>query len=224
MRHDLANNWYGGSQMTSLFRCSTVLVLAAGNAACATEREADAPQTQPVIMRADTGIELRVFLPRDTISVRDSAPVEVQYLIVNGPNATRISNDPDSYVHRVEREDGRAVRPKRGSAPATGSWGRQVLLVLPAHAWLGQTRDMRCLIHGGGYGKPISTERDCLAEYDFREPCTYHVIVEHMTLEIWPNLDSLRAVNDTSKTWVPDEPIVPGRLLADTATLVVSPD
>lgn len=109
-----------------------------------------------------------------------------------------------------------------GGAPPTVAWGRGVLLVLPAHAWLGQTRDMRCLSVWGGYGEPIG--RDCLAEYDFREPGTYHVIVEHMTLEIWPNLDSLTAVNKTSKIPVSVEPLVPGRPLSDTATLVVLPE
>ncbi|HST63053.1 MAG TPA: hypothetical protein VLK84_30370 [Longimicrobium sp.] len=149
--------------------------------------------------------------------------MEVQYLIVNGPTPTRITNDPDSYAHRVAREDGRAVRPKKGGAPPTGSWGRQVFLVLPAHAWLGQTRNMRCLSFGG-YGQSISPERDCLAEYDFREPGTYHVIVDHMTMAIWPNFDSLNAVNDTSKIPISPEPLVPGRHLADTATLVVLPE
>lgn len=173
-------------------------------------------------MRADSGIELRVFLPRDTINVRDSLPVEVQYLIVNGPKATRISNAPDRYVHLVEREDGRAVRPKRGGAPPTVAWGRRVLLVLPANAWLGQTRDMRCLSVWGGYDEPA--EGDCLGEYDFREPGTYHVIVKYLTLEIWPNLDSLTAVNDTSKVPVSVEPLVEGRVLEDTATLVVLPE
>jgi hypothetical protein len=173
-------------------------------------------------MRADSGIELRVFLPRDTISVRDSLPVEVQYLIVNGPKATRISNAPDRYVHRVEREDGRAVRPKSGGAPPTVAWGRRVLLLLPAHGWLGQTRDMRCLSVWGGYDEP--TERDCLAEYDFREPGTYRVIVKYLTLETWPNMDSLAAVNDTSKIPASVQPIVKGRVLEDTATLVVRPE
>lgn len=174
-------------------------------------------------MRADSAIELRVFLPRDTISVRDTLPVVVEYLIVNGPTATRISNEPTRYVHRVERDDGQAVRPKRGGAPPTGVWGREVLLVLPAHAWLGQIRDMRCL-NFGGYVRSIATERNCLAEYDFREPGTYHVIVEHKTLEIWPNLDSLSAVDDTSTIPIEVKPLVPGRLLADTATLVVLPE
>jgi hypothetical protein len=80
---------------------------------------------------------------------------------------------------------------------------------------------MRCLSLWGGYDE--STERDCLAEYDFRDAGTYRVIVEHMTMEVWPNLDSLKAVNDTSKIPVAVEPLVRGRLLADTATLVVLP-
>jgi hypothetical protein len=212
-------------QMNSILRCFVLLVVLAWNAGCASERKAGDPRSQPGVgMRADSGLELRVFLPRDTISVRDSLPVEVQYLIVNGPKATRISNEPRRYVHRVERQDGRAVRPKRGGAPPTELWGREVFPVLPAHAWLGQTRDMRCLIYGGGYSQPVSTERDCLVEYDFREPGTYHVIVEYMTLEIWPNSDSLKAVNDTSKIPISVKPLVPGRLLADTATLVVLPE
>jgi hypothetical protein len=211
--------------MTNVLRCSVLLVALAGNAGCASEREAYAPQNQRgVVMRADTGIELRVFLPRDTISVGDSLPVEVQYLIVNGPKPIRISNEPDRYAHRVERQDGGAVRPKRGGAPPTSLWGPEVFLVLPAHAWLGQTRDMRCLSFDGGYDEPIATERDCLAEYDFREPGTYHVIVEHMTPEVWPNLDSVSTVNDTSKMVVSVEPLVKGRRLADTATLVVRPE
>ena len=211
-----------GREMTSVLRCFVLLVGLAGHAGCASGREADAPRSERgVVMRADSGLELRVFLPRDTISVRDTLPVEVQYLIVNGPKATMISNQPDRYVHRVEWEDGRAVRPKQGGAPPTVAWGRRVFLVLPAHAWLGQTRDMRCLSLWGGYDE--STERDCLAEYDFREPGTYRVIVEHMTMEVWPDLDSLKAVNDTSKVPVAVEPLVRGRLLADTATLVVLP-
>jgi hypothetical protein len=210
--------------MTSVLRCSVVLVALAGNAACASEREADGPQSQPGGIRADSGIELRVFLPRDTISVRDSSPVEVQYLIVNGPKPTRINNAPERYAVRVEREDGRAVHPKRGGAPITGSWGPQVFLVLPAHAWLGQTRDLRCLSLDGGYGEPLSKARDCLAEYDLREPGRYHVIVDHMTLEVWPDMDSLTAINDTSKMVISVEPLVKGRRLADTATLVVRPE
>jgi hypothetical protein len=210
--------------MKSVLWRSIVFLTLAANAGCASERETDASNGQPGMMRADSGVELRVFLPRDTISVRDSSSVEVQYLIVNGPNATRFSNEPDLYMYRVEREDGRAVRPKKGGAPVTGSYGRQVFLVLPANAWLGQTRDLRCLIHGGGYGEAVSTERDCLAEYDFSEPGTYHVIVEYQSPDIWKNLDSLIAVGDTSDILVADEPLVEGRRLADTATLVVRPD
>lgn len=214
-----------GREMNSVLRCFVLLLGLAGNAGCAAEGEAGAPQGQPgVEMRADSGLELRVFLPRDTISVRDTLPVEVQYLIVNGPKATRINNEPERYVHYVVREDGRPVRPVRAGAPITGSWGPQAFLVLPAHAWLGQTRDMRCLSLGGGYGERVSAERDCLAEFDFREPGTYRVIVEYRTLAIWPDRDSLNAVNDTSKIPVPMEPLVPGRLLADTATLVVLPE
>lgn len=209
--------------MTSVLRCAVLLVALAGSAGCASEREADGPQNQPgVVMQADSGIELRVFLPRDTISVRDSLPVEVQYLIVNGPKSTWVNNGPDRYVHRVEREDGRAVRPKRGGSPPLVAWGRRVWLVLPAHAWLGQTRDLRCLTPWGGYDEPA--EGDCLGEYDFREPGTYHVIVKYLTREIWPNLDSLTAINDTSKVPVSAEPLVEGRVLEDTATLVVRPE
>lgn len=209
--------------MNNLLRWSAFFVALVGNAACVAAREADAPQRQRgVVTRADSGIELRVFLPRDTIDVRDSLPVEVQYLIVNGPTVTKMGNAPESYLHRIEREDGRTVLPVRGGAPPTVAWGRRVLLLLPAHAWLGQTRDMRCLSLWGGYGEPI--ERDCLAEYDFREPGTFHVIVEHMTPDTWPNMDSLTAVNDTSSSPISVEPLVEGRLLADTATLIVLPE
>lgn len=211
--------------MTSVLRRFVLFLALAGNAGCASEREPDDSRGRPgVAIRADSGLELRVFLPRDTISVRDSLPVEVQYLIVNGPKPIRISNEPHRYLHRVEWEDGQAVRPKRGGAPPTESWGREVFPVLPAHAWLGQTRDMRCLIFGGGYTQPVSRERDCLVEYDFRKPGTYHVIVDYMTMAIWPDLDSLNAVNDTSKRPISVEPLVPGRLLTDTATLVVLPE
>ncbi|HEV3051998.1 MAG TPA: hypothetical protein VGX50_16940 [Longimicrobium sp.] len=147
----------------------------------------------------------------------------MQYLLVNGPTPTRVDNSPEHYVHRVVREDGRAVRPKGGSAPPTVAWGRKVFLLLPAHAWLGQTRDMRCLSVWGGYGQSM-LPGDCLGEYEFREPGTYRVIVEHMPLEIWPDFDSLTAVADTSTTPMDVKPLVPGRLLADTATLVVRPE
>lgn len=209
--------------MTNVVRCFALLVGLAAHKGCASEREVNAPRSERgMVMRADSGLELRVFLPRDTINVRDSLPVEVQYVLVNGPKATRISNAPERYVHRVEREDGRAVRPKRGGAPPTMAWGRRVLLVLPANAWLGQSGDMRCLSLWGGYDE--SVERDCLAEYDFREPGKYRVIVEHMTMEVWPNLDSLKAISDASKVPLAVEPLIRGSFLADTATLVVLPE
>ncbi len=44
-----------------------LLVVLAGNAGCDPGDKADTPQGHAGGMRADSGIELRVFLPRDTI-------------------------------------------------------------------------------------------------------------------------------------------------------------
>jgi hypothetical protein len=92
--------------------------------------------------RVDTGLELRVVLPRDTIQTRDRERIEVLTLIVNGPRATRFNNDPGRFGYGIETIDGRPVRPDRFTYPPTGANGETGLL-LPARAVLVQTRDLR---------------------------------------------------------------------------------
>lgn len=168
--------------------------------------------------RADTGVELRVMLRRDTISSRDRAPVEVLFWIVNGPAQSDFDNNPDRWSYRVERTDGRLLQPASWTHRPTGSHG-DLRMKLPAGALFGQVEDLRCVRYTA-YGLGEGTRmQDCLVMWDFATPGTYHVIVRYTGPDKWRNLDSLLA--DTTGFADDEEPIALGRRLADTATLVV---
>lgn len=170
-------------------------------------------------LKADTGLELRVMLERDTVSAKDSNPVRILYFVVNGPALTDLDNDPDRYSFRLTRMDNSLVQPESWSSPILGSQGDRVKIALPGSSFLGQVQDLRCIVHGhyvAGLRK-----RTCTASYDLRDPGTYKVIVEYRGRSPI-NFDSLTALADSGKL---EQPIKyhrrGGRHLADTATLVV---
>jgi hypothetical protein len=168
--------------------------------------------------RADTGVELRVMLRRDTISSRDRAPVEVLFWIVNGPAQSDFDNNPDRWSYRVEGTNGQLLQPASWSHRPTGSHG-DLRMKLPAGAIFGQVEDLRCVRYSA-YGLANGTwMQDCLVMWDFATPGTYRVIVKYTGPDKWRNLDSLLA--DTTGFVDDEEPIALGRRLADTATLVV---
>jgi hypothetical protein len=169
-------------------------------------------------MRADTGLELRVMLRRDTLSSRDRAPVEVLYFIVNGPTQAHFNNDPERFFFRVETLDGRMVQPASWTHRPTGM--SSYPMTLPAGALLGQVENLRCVRYSA-YGRSDGTRmQDCLAMWDFATPGTYRVIVTYRSPDKWRNLDSLLA-DTTSIVDLDEKPLARGRRLADTATLVV---
>ena len=171
--------------------------------------------------RADTGVELRVSLRRDTISSRDRSPVEVLYWIVNGPSTTDFNNNPERFVFRVVNERGELVQPAHWSHRPTASWG-DVALTLPSGAVLGQVENLRCVRYAGygGVGSVLETPAmDCMIMWDFAEPGTYRVIVRYYGPDDWGDRDSLLA--DTGRVDMDEKPRREGRRLADTATLVV---
>lgn len=171
--------------------------------------------------RADTGLEMRVVLGRDTVSSRDIAPLEVFYFIVNGPTLTRFDNDPDRFSFKLTRLDHSPVQPVSVSSPILVSQGDRIDMTLPGGALFGQVQDLRCIVQGRYVAS--RTPRSCLAAYDLREPGTYRVIVEYRgRAEI--NLDSLTALADSGKLEYPIKYYRgEGRQLADTTTLVIRP-
>lgn len=143
--------------------------------------------------RADTGVELHVVLPRDTISAREHGPVEVLYYILNGPTKTAFDNAPNHYAFLVRKEDGAPAQAAKPGSATDAVWGSQVHMVLPAGAWLGQVQDLGC-VKGAGYDEPLSGHtHECEVSYPLSEPGTYNVIVMYRD----------------------------GRVLADSAVLVV---
>ncbi|HST58298.1 MAG TPA: hypothetical protein VLK84_06420 [Longimicrobium sp.] len=169
-------------------------------------------------MRADTGVELRVMLRRDTLSSRDRTPVEVLYFIVNGPSQVRFDNDPERFSFRVETPDGRLVQPASWTHRPTGMSAYAV--TLPAGAVFGQMENLRCVRYSA-YGRSEGTRwQDCLVMWDFATPGTYRVIVAYRGRDRQRNLDSLLA-DTTSIIDLDEKPLAPGWRLADTATLVV---
>jgi hypothetical protein len=181
------------------------------------QTEPASPLSAPTIpqARADTGLELRIFLRRDTITRDDRRPVEVVYFVVNGPRPTRFNNDPSRYSFRIERADGQMVPPVRFTPPILRSLGSQVSFVLPAGALFGQVQDLRC-IQDNPYATTAVPSNHCLAEYALDVPGRYHVIVQYDGPP--PNLDSL--LTDTGVIDL-EVPVPEGRRLVDTATLVV---
>ena len=152
--------------------------------------------------RSDTGVELHVLLPRDTISVGDRAPVEVLYYILNGPSKRVFDNAPDRYKFIVRDQAG-ALAGTRGGSAGTVAWGPQVKMVLPAGAWLGQAQDLRCVTDGGYSEIAPAKAPPCAGGYLLDKAGRYDVIV-------WYQGADERAPGDTI-----------GHLLADTAVLVV---
>ena len=143
--------------------------------------------------RADTGVELHVVLPRDTISAHEHGPVEVIYYILNGPTKTAFDNAPDHYAFLVRNEDGAPAQAAKPGSATDAVWGAQVHMVLPAGALLGQVQDLGC-VKGAGYDEPLPGHtHECEVSYPLTEPGTYNVIVMYRD----------------------------GRVLADSAVLVV---
>jgi hypothetical protein len=168
--------------------------------------------------RADTGVELRVTLRRDTISSRDRSPVEVLYWIVNGPATTTFDNDPENWAFLVIDEQGQIVQPPFWSHRPTALWG-DVRMTLPAGAVLGQVENLRCVRYAA-YGTMEGTKfPDCMVMWDFARPGTYRVIVKYRGPDDWGDGDRLQG--DTGIVDMDQEPIREGRRLADTAILVV---
>jgi hypothetical protein len=173
--------------------------------------------------RADTGIELRVLLPRDTIFVADRGPVALYYTIVNGPTPTQFDNHPHRFGIRVTGPNGQPAKSLGGAGPATGAMGRFQLL-LPAHGSLVQRQDLRCVSDGAYSTMPPEAPHpsNCLAMYAFRDPGVYKLVVEYVGPSVWPNVDSITAAVDRGEALLDSlEPIARGQRLADTATLVV---
>ena len=170
-------------------------------------------------LRSDTGMELRIGLRRDSIHVGDREPVELVYVVANGPKPTRFSNEPGRFLVRLENATGAEISPASAGPPVTGSWGRDVEFLMPGSSVLGQAMNLRCIEHGAGYGEAPS-EDDCVASYEFRTPGEYRLILQYYGPEVWPNLDSLKS--NTPAGQVPRvEPVAQGRRMADTARLVV---
>jgi hypothetical protein len=174
--------------------------------------------------RADTGIELRVMLPRDTVPPGDRQPLEVVYTIVNGPSPALFDNHPHRFGIRVTGPDGQPARSLGGAGPATGAMGRFELL-LPSNGSLVQRQDLRCVSDGTYSTAPPGPPRadNCLAMYAFSEPGLYRVVVEYVGPSVWPDIDSIAAAVDRGETLIDSlQPLVRGIHLADTATLVVA--
>lgn len=170
-------------------------------------------------LRADTGLELRIMLRRDTISARDRGPVEVAYYIVNGASERELINDPEDFSFRVEDARGRLVQPAFWSHRPTGVWG--IPLRLPGGAVFGQIENLRCVRYSA-YGTATGTRvPDCMVMWDFAKPGTYRVIVKYFGRDDYGNFDSLTALSDSGKIRFPIEPRAIGLRLADTAMLVV---
>lgn len=174
----------------------------------------------PPVARADTGLELRVTLRRDTIGAWDRSPVEVRYAIVNGPSGTHFDNNPERFSFRVEDQQGRLVQPAYWSHRPTGMWGDGQFL-FPAGAMLVQVENLRCVRYAPSGPPEATMGTDCMISWDFRRPGTYRVIVKYFGRDDYGDLDSLRALSDSGKLDFPMEPRALGRRLADTATLVV---
>jgi len=172
-----------------------------------------------LVPRADTGLDLRVQLRRDTISATSRAPVEVVYFVVNGPTMTKFDNNPGHFGFTVTTGDGSPVPPSLETSPILVSEGPRVEMVLPAGALIGQVQDLRCIVQGR-FVRDTGRRRTCLKSYDFARPGTYQVIVEYRGPDTWPDLDSLIAADSG---WIGEVtgPLSQGRRLADTATLVV---
>jgi hypothetical protein len=198
--------------------------LPAGWGCAAGERQEGAPRKDDVSFlapRADTGVELRVRLRRDTIAATGGAPVEVLYFVVNGPAMTAFDNDPGNFVFTVTTDEGEPVQPSSSSSPILSGEGPRVNMVLPAGAIVGQVQDFRCIVQGR-YVPASVRRRTCLASYDFTQPGTYRVVVEYRGPDDYGgNFDSLTAAADSGRIRFPVDPIAEGLRLADTATLVV---
>src|ERR1700741_5268229 len=180
------------------------LLLALAGSGCSVERGAQAESrdvSSLLTAKADTGLELRIILGRDTVSAREKTPLQVFYFVVNGPSLIEFDNDPDRYVFQLQEQDGSPVEPSSASSPVLSSHGDRVRLVLPAGGLLGQVQDLRCIVQGHYVAEPI-TPPTCLAEYSLSEPGTYRVIVEYMGRGQF-NLDSLTALSDSGKLEYP---------------------
>jgi hypothetical protein len=127
----------------------------------------------------------------------DRGPVEVVYVVANGPSPTPFINDPLFFVIKVEDLSGRLVSYTGATGPVTGSWGAQTHIVLPASAILAQVEDLRC-INDMGYAR-AEGPFDCVTSYNLDVAGSYRVIVEYHGF-------------DTSGT---------GPVLADTVPLMV---
>lgn len=170
-------------------------------------------------VRADTGVELRVMLRRDTISSRDRSPVEVLYWIVNGPASSEFNNDPERFFFRVEDRRGRLVQPAYWSHRPTAAWGN-VQMMLPGGAMLGQVENLRCVRYAAYGAIPGTRARDCMIMWEFARPGTYRVIVSYRGPD--SRLRQPDGVPDSSSLLVLDSIPEAERLrLADTVMLVV---
>ena len=131
--------------------------------------------------RTDKGLELRATLRKDTVNQGEKGPVEVMYVVANGPGPTPFVNDPTLFVIKVEELGGRQAPYTSNGGPVFGSWGSQTRIVLPANAVLGQVEDLRCLSDASYATKaPIS----CVMSYSLDAAGSYRVIVEYHGLDL----------------------------------------
>jgi hypothetical protein len=167
----------------------------------------------------DTGLELRVILGRDTISAEDRAPVPIFYSVANG--STESVFYPDRFEFSVMKSDGSPLEPFSANPPPLTTQP-QTKMDLPPYILVGQVQDLRCIVEG----RDVSDRRSrplCIARYDLRAPGIYRVIVDYNGRDDYGDLDSLIAAAESGKVHYPIQPRARGLRLADTATLVVTP-
>jgi hypothetical protein len=186
------------------------------------DRAADRHQPLAVVTpKPDTGIALRIVLPRDTISADDPSAVEVVYYFINGPAKTMFDDNPEHYGFWVQRRDGRPAHVRPGGGSLLLSPSPEYMMVLPAGAWLGRVFDLRCFDPLAGYGaRPYQDERDCNGGYLFDAPGEYIVMAGYTSHPYYGPATAeslLTGQLDSSRARL----LAPQRILRDTAVLVV---
>lgn len=137
--------------------------------------------------KADTGIELRAEMLRDTVTAGGAAPVEILYALVNGSRPRTIDNEPGRYVVTVTGPDDRYAKSLGGSGPPSGV-APVVPVPLPAGGALLQRQDLHCVNEGAYDAVPAKpSDESCLARYALDMPGRYRVIVEYLAPELGRN-------------------------------------
>jgi hypothetical protein len=169
-------------------------------------------------VKSDSGVALRVFLPRDTIVAGDSAAVDVLFALVGGAKSTRVDYLPARFRVTLLGPDGKIAGTLGGSGPALGASG-EMQMELPASSLLIQRQNLRCVTDFAYVPTPPARQAaDCLGIYALTDPETYRVVVDYFGPEVWPTIDGPGA---RQKPKVPDRPLEPGLHLIDTVPLTV---